>query len=91
MVSANDANYDDIILIFSEGDPPKVRDTVNPVTLLSWEQVDNELRVSSCIIDDDGEPGVRSMKVNIEPRNGHAIRTLKRWLPSGTRRTERLP
>ena len=85
MPSANDAHYDGFVLFFSADQPPRVQDTVNPFTLLSWAQMGNELRVNSCVMDEHGQPRERSMKVDIWPNNEHAIQTLQRWLPSGKR------
>jgi hypothetical protein len=72
-------------LFFSANDPPRVRDSINPFTLLSWAESDGDLCVNSYVIDASGEPQERSMKVRVQPNNSHAIRTLEAWLPSGKR------
>jgi hypothetical protein len=84
MLAINDTGDDVFVLVFSD-DPPRVRDTINPFTLLSWNQSGGDLSVNSYVIDDAGEAQERCMKVKVLPNNAHVIRTLEGWLPSGIR------
>ena len=84
MVDLNDAGDDLFVLIFSD-DPPRVRDSVTPFTMLSWDESDGDLSVNSYLIDAEGQPQERCMKVRVHPNNAHVIRALEGWMPAGNR------